>query len=117
MMICSTVSASARRKLPSSAFWIASISAILSSVIGFSSVAGEGLQLHPNRQIRWPPHHRGAPAPDSSPVAPARRCPQKIPPPPGTLTSVALATIFALTPTEVRDFLDSHAGRLLADDI
>src|SRR5512135_1954663 len=50
MMICSTVSASARRKLPSSAFWIASISAILSSVIGFSSVAGEASQLHPSRQ-------------------------------------------------------------------
>jgi hypothetical protein len=33
------------------------------------------------------------------------------------MASDALATIFALTPTEVRDFLDSHAGRLLADDI
>jgi hypothetical protein len=33
------------------------------------------------------------------------------------MASEALATIFALTPTEVRDFLDSHAGRLLADDI
>src|SRR5512147_1136077 len=75
MMICSTVSASARRKLPSSAFWIASISAILSSVIGFSSVAGEASKLHPSRQPRWPPHQRGAPAPDSSPVAPARRSP------------------------------------------
>ena len=34
-----------------------------------------------------------------------------------TMASDALATIFALKPTEVRDFLDSHAGRLLADDI
>ena len=33
------------------------------------------------------------------------------------MASDALATIFALTPIEVRDFLDSHAGRLLADDI
>jgi hypothetical protein len=33
------------------------------------------------------------------------------------MASDALAMIFALTPTEVRDFLDSHAGRLLADDI
>jgi hypothetical protein len=33
------------------------------------------------------------------------------------MASDALATIFALKPTEVRDFLDSHAGRLLADDI
>ncbi len=33
------------------------------------------------------------------------------------MASDALATVFALTPTEVRDFLDSHAGRLLADDI
>ena len=33
------------------------------------------------------------------------------------MASDALAKIFALTPTEVRDFLDSHAGRLLADDI
>ena len=31
------------------------------------------------------------------------------------MASDALATIFALTPIEVRDFLDSHAGRLLAD--
>src|SRR5512134_1015156 len=51
MMICSTVSATARRKLPSSAFWMASISAILSSVIGFSSVAGEASQLHPSRPV------------------------------------------------------------------
>jgi hypothetical protein len=33
------------------------------------------------------------------------------------MASDAVATIFALKPTEVRDFLDSHAGRLLADDI
>ena len=33
------------------------------------------------------------------------------------MASDALATIFALKPTEVRDFLDGHAGRLLADDI
>src|SRR5512144_1897346 len=33
------------------------------------------------------------------------------------IASDAVATIFALTPIEVRDFLDSHAGRLLADDI
>jgi hypothetical protein len=33
------------------------------------------------------------------------------------MASVAVATIFTLTPTEVRNFLDSHAGRLLADDI
>ena len=33
------------------------------------------------------------------------------------MASAALVTIFALKPTEVRDFLDSHAGRLLADDI
>ena len=33
------------------------------------------------------------------------------------MASDALATIFALTPIEVRGFLDSHAGRLLADDI
>jgi hypothetical protein len=33
------------------------------------------------------------------------------------LASEALATMFALKPSEVRDFLDSHAGRLLADDI
>jgi hypothetical protein len=33
------------------------------------------------------------------------------------MASDALATIFALNPTEVRDFLDGHAGRLLADDI
>ena len=33
------------------------------------------------------------------------------------MASDALAMIFALTPIEVRDFLDSHAGRLLADDI
>ena len=33
------------------------------------------------------------------------------------MASLAVATIFMLTPTEVRDFLDSHAGRLLADDI
>ena len=33
------------------------------------------------------------------------------------MASDALATIFALTPIEVRDFLDGHAGRLLADDI
>ena len=51
------------------------ISAILSSVIGSSSVIGEALQLHPNRQIRWPPQYRGAPAPDSPMVAPARRSP------------------------------------------
>lgn len=31
--------------------------------------------------------------------------------------SCALATMFELTPGEVRDFLDSQAGRLLADDI
>src|SRR5512132_3842739 len=71
MMICSTVSASARRKLPSSTFCIASINAILSSVIGSSSVAGEASQLHPSRQIRWPPQQRGAPAPDSPTVASA----------------------------------------------
>lgn len=33
------------------------------------------------------------------------------------MASEALARIFALTPAEVRDFLDSPAGRLLADDI
>ena len=33
------------------------------------------------------------------------------------MASNAVATIFALKPTEVRDFLDSHAGCLLADDI
>jgi hypothetical protein len=33
------------------------------------------------------------------------------------MASDALATIFALKPTEVRDFLDGHVGRLLADDI
>lgn len=33
------------------------------------------------------------------------------------MASEALALIFALKPTEVRDFLDSEAGRLLADDI
>ena len=33
------------------------------------------------------------------------------------MASDALAMILALTPIEVRDFLDSHAGRLLADDI
>jgi hypothetical protein len=33
------------------------------------------------------------------------------------MASEALALIFALKPTEVRDFLDSDAGRLLADDI
>ena len=33
------------------------------------------------------------------------------------MASDALAMIFALTPIEVRDFLDSHAGGLLADDI
>ena len=33
------------------------------------------------------------------------------------MASDALSTIFPLKPTEVRDFLDSHAGRLLADDI
>lgn len=33
------------------------------------------------------------------------------------MASDAVATIFALKPTEVRDFLDSHGGRLLADDI
>src|SRR5512147_2971333 len=74
---------------------MASISAILSSVIGVSSVAGEASQLHPSRQSRWPPHHRGAPAPDSSPVAPARRSP-KIPPSPRTLT--ALASVVVHTP-------------------
>jgi hypothetical protein len=33
------------------------------------------------------------------------------------IASNALATIFALNPTEVRDFLDGCAGRLLADDM
>jgi hypothetical protein len=33
------------------------------------------------------------------------------------MASDALATIFALNPTEVRDLLDGYAGRLLADDI
>jgi hypothetical protein len=33
------------------------------------------------------------------------------------MASEALATIFSLNPTEVRDLLDGHAGRLLADDI
>ena len=33
------------------------------------------------------------------------------------MASDALAAIFALEPTEVRDFLDSHAGRLLAGDL
>ncbi|MBK8174828.1 MAG: hypothetical protein IPK66_06025 [Rhodospirillales bacterium] len=33
------------------------------------------------------------------------------------MASDALATIFALTPIEVRAFLDSHAGRFLVDDI
>jgi hypothetical protein len=33
------------------------------------------------------------------------------------MASDALAAIFALTPTEVRAFLDSDAGRLLADDL
>ena len=33
------------------------------------------------------------------------------------MASDALARIFALTPAEVRDFLDSPAGRLLADEL
>lgn len=33
------------------------------------------------------------------------------------MASDALATIFALNPTEVRDLLDGCAGRLLADDM
>jgi hypothetical protein len=33
------------------------------------------------------------------------------------MASDALAMIFGLTPTEVRDFLDSQAGGLLANDI
>jgi hypothetical protein len=33
------------------------------------------------------------------------------------MASDALATIFALNPTEVRDLLDGYAGRILADDI
>src|SRR5512144_372153 len=54
---------------------MASISAILSSVIGSSSVFGEAWQLHPNQQIRWPPQGHGVLAPDSPTVAPARRSP------------------------------------------
>jgi hypothetical protein len=33
------------------------------------------------------------------------------------VASLFRAAILALTPTEVRSFLDSHAGRLLANDI
>src|SRR5512147_52861 len=54
---------------------MASISAILSSVIGSCSVLGKALQLHPSRQIRWPPQSRGGHAPDPLTVAPALRFP------------------------------------------
>ncbi len=33
------------------------------------------------------------------------------------MTSAALAAVFALTPTEIRDFLDGQAGPLLAEDL
>lgn len=33
------------------------------------------------------------------------------------MASEAMAAIFALTPFEIRDFLDGPAGRILADDL
>src|SRR5512144_977461 len=69
---------------------MASISAILSSVIGSSSVFGEAWQLHPNQQIRWPPQGHGVLAPDSPTVAPARRSP--------TISTTSVDTNFVIDP-------------------